>query len=233
VKGVEAFFFGSHERLFGMYHPPVIHPRGHGVVVCPPLFNEYYRSHFTLKRIATELARKGYDVLRFDYFGTGDSRGVIPSSPFDTWSRDIGDGIHEVRRLASCRQVSAITARFSASLALAWQHDLGKYICWDPVFDGREYLKQMNETHSASLAEHVKMSETERKLHKENDFLGTGISRASFERSLARFESQLDDENLSSLPGECVEVDSEAEWISAGLEMIYAHDVIKRVTDAL
>ena len=80
LKNVEGFFFGEKQQLFGMFHPSNGRPRDHAVVLCPPLFHEYFRAHFALKKIATDLASSGYDVVRFDYSGTGDSKGDLEAA---------------------------------------------------------------------------------------------------------------------------------------------------------
>lgn len=233
LRQVESFFFGKNKQLFGMYHPATVYPRRHGIVICPPLFHEYYRSHFTTKRIAVELACKGYDVLRFDYSGTGDSKGDIPPLPFDAWSRDIGDAITETGQLGNYKNLSVVTARFSAALALPWRQLISKYICWDPVLDRDRYLEQIDATNSKSLADHTSMSQDERRMHAENDFLGTGVLRTTIKQSLFQFTDRLNEEGQYSLPDDSVEVHSDVSWVTAATEMIYAHDVIKQVSDAM
>lgn len=233
MRHVESFFFGRDNQLFGMYHPAGASQRRHGIIICPPLFHEYYRSHFINKRIAVDMAAKGFDVLRFDYSGTGDSNGAIPLQPFETWSRDIGDAIAEVSQLGAYKSVSVIAGRFSASLALPWQQELSKYICWDPVLDYHEYLEQIDATNKATLSEHQSLSEKELSACTENDFLGTGVLRATIEQSLTEFMNRLDRESMSSLPDRSIEVYSDVDWVSSNLEQIYAHDVIKQVTSAM
>ncbi len=233
LRHAESFFFGRDKQLFGMYHPATGYPRRHGIVICPPLFHEYYRSHFTTKRIAVELAGKGYDVLRFDYSGTGDSKGAIPPLPFAAWSRDIGDAIAEVGQLGNYKSLSVFAARFSAALALPWKHLISKYICWDPVLDRNQYLEQIDAINNESLAEHATLSQEERREHAKNDFLGTGILRATLERSLLQFANRLDEEDQCSLPDDSIEVHSFFFNDTATTEMIYAHDVVKQVADAM
>jgi hypothetical protein len=230
---MDSLFFADDGRLFGIYHCATGYPQGHGVVVCPPLFHEYYRSHYTIKRIATELARKGFDVLRFDYSGTGDSKGSIPDRPFETWSRDIGEAISALRKLGSYSNVSVVAARFSASLALPWQGEFRNFICWDSVLDSRLYFEQIDATNNATLAEHGSMSEKERWIHAQNDFLSTGVPRATIEQDLTRFTMRIVEDRMSSLPQYAVEVNSATDWVSAKLTQIYGHDVIKRVVAAL
>lgn len=216
-----------------MYHPSINHSRGHGVALCPPLFHEYYRSHFSLKRVASELARKGYDVLRFDYSGTGDSKGSVPTEPFDIWSREIGEVIAELRRLGGYSRITIVAVRFSAALAVPWEKNLDGLVHWDPVFDHRRYLELLDATNNASLAEHLWMSDGIRRKFSESDFLGTGLPRATIARNLLQFSNQLENGPHCRSSDGAIVVQSEVDWVCAGLEMIYAHDVIKRIVDAM
>src|SRR5215217_413896 len=73
-------YFGSSQKpLYGVYHPPKSQPgrpvRTTGVVLCYPLGQEYMRAHRAFRQLATLLTKSGFPVLRFDYYGTGDSGG--------------------------------------------------------------------------------------------------------------------------------------------------------------
>jgi len=74
---METFYFGeSPKQLYGAYHPPRdFNDRKVAVVLCYPIINEYLRAHRAFVRLATQLATEGFHVLRFDYFGCGDSYG--------------------------------------------------------------------------------------------------------------------------------------------------------------
>ena len=63
------FYFGSSkEPLFGAYHPPMgMAAEEPAVLLCPPLGQEYQRTHWAMRRLADQLARTGVHVLRFDY----------------------------------------------------------------------------------------------------------------------------------------------------------------------
>ncbi|MBF0509187.1 MAG: hypothetical protein HQK57_09720, partial [Deltaproteobacteria bacterium] len=77
ISKIEPFYFGpSGNRLFGCYHKPQSDcHRGCGVVLCYPMGYEYMQSHRSYRRIADRLAGEGYPVLRFDFYGCGDSDG--------------------------------------------------------------------------------------------------------------------------------------------------------------
>ena len=72
---MKPLFFGeANRRLYGVYHPPA-KPSRHAVLLCYPGMQEYNAAHWMFRRLATSLSREGHHVLRFDYYGTGDSDG--------------------------------------------------------------------------------------------------------------------------------------------------------------
>ena len=74
---MEPFYFGKSPRaLFGVYHPPKAGmTRKTGVVLCYPMGHEYVYSHRAFLRLAMLLSSAGFHVLRFDFYGCGDSEG--------------------------------------------------------------------------------------------------------------------------------------------------------------
>lgn len=77
---VPLFFGEGRRRLFGVYDPAVSRigagpHRPRAIVFCPPWGPDYYVTHGVLRRLATNLSLAGHHVLRFDYFGVGDSAG--------------------------------------------------------------------------------------------------------------------------------------------------------------
>src|SRR5690606_39802076 len=87
---IEPFYFGADSRLFGIYHPADGPASGQAVLIAPPLLNESMRSHFALRQIALKLSATGHNVLRFDFSGTGNSRGSPADFRPADWIDDIG-----------------------------------------------------------------------------------------------------------------------------------------------
>jgi len=113
--------------------------------LCNPVGNEYYYSHQALRQLATRLARHGYQVLRFDYFGTGDSIGEEVEAAVERWMVDISEMIDEVKQLAHCEHVTVVGLRMGA--ALCWKvvqsrNDVKRVVLWEPVLDGKAQLEE-------------------------------------------------------------------------------------------
>lgn len=142
------FHFGPRERpLFGTYHPPTRRPiRAEGVVVCNPLGLEYMRTHRALHRLARNLADQGHHVLRFDYYGTGDSSGDGGEADLSVWSEDADYAVEELRAIAGVMRVTLVGVRLGAAVALglaATRTDIADTALWDPVVLGKRYLGEL------------------------------------------------------------------------------------------
>jgi uncharacterized protein len=142
------FFFGnSKEPLYGVYHPPRAQTaRPTAVVLCYPLWQEYMRAHRAFRQLAMLLSKAGFSVLRFDYFGTGDSAGESDAGDVSRWTHDISTAIDELKDTAGVSRVSLVGLRLGASLAAAVatvRKDLDRIILWDPVVGGKAYVEKM------------------------------------------------------------------------------------------
>ena len=140
------FFFGdSAEQLLGVYHPS--HSRStRGVVICHPWAREYLLAYPTLKLLAQRLAEAGWHVLRFDYFGTGDSAGDTRAGTTEHWVRDVHTAMEELGALADVREFALVGLRLGAvmaSRAAAKHQAVRRLVLWDPVADGRAYLAEL------------------------------------------------------------------------------------------
>jgi uncharacterized protein len=141
-------YFGNSERpLYGVYHPPRTRDaRSQGIVLCYPLGQEYMRAHRAFRQLAILLSKSGFPVLRFDYFGTGDSGGESDAGTFEQWLGDIGTAIDELKDNAGVERVALVGLRLGASLAArvqATRTDVSNVVLWDPIVIGTSYLAEL------------------------------------------------------------------------------------------
>lgn len=142
------FFGHGGRRLFGAYAPAPGRTAGNrAYVLCPPWGQEYLRSHRSLRQLATMLSAAGCNVLRFDYFGTGDSSGDMAQADLRGWVADIASAIEEVRDMSGATRVGLVGLRLGAtlaSIAAARQpRGIDSLVLWDPVVSGRDYLREL------------------------------------------------------------------------------------------
>jgi alpha/beta superfamily hydrolase len=153
---MQPLFFGPPDRrLFGIFHPP---PREAvqdcGVVFCQPLAHEFYNAHRSSGQLSSALAAGGLAVLRFDYYGTGDSPGDWTEASVARWLDDIGCAADEMRR-RGCGRLCLAGLRFGATLAALFSAERGPVdalVLLEPVANGKNYLRELEDLHSRMLA---------------------------------------------------------------------------------
>ncbi len=139
------FFGATDRRLYGVYHPPS-KGGGHAVLLCYPGIQEYNAAHWAFRRLAGMLSREGHHVLRFDYFGTGDSDGVVASATPGHWVEDVQEAAQELKDLSGSRDISLVGMRIGATmaaLASARGLETRQLILWEPVINGRAYVREL------------------------------------------------------------------------------------------
>ena len=133
------FHFGTHQRrLFGIYEPAHQNLRKQrAVLICYPMGNEQIFAYRTMRQLAARLARVGFHVLRFDYFGTGDSYGETGEGGIARWCEDIETAIEELRDVTGVTKVSLVGLRLGANLsarvAANRPQEISKLIVWEPL----------------------------------------------------------------------------------------------------
>lgn len=115
-----------------------------GIVCCDPFGEEKKCSHRALSETARRLADAQFDVLRFDYRGTGDSPGEFHEfTPMD-WKTDIVAAAEFMRRASECVTIGFLGLRLGGTLGLQVAAETGLFdfaLLWEPVVSGEQYLK--------------------------------------------------------------------------------------------
>lgn len=139
------YFFGTSDRpLFGVFIPTA-HSQPQAVLLCPPSGHEYMRAHWALLQLGDYLARAGFHVFRFDYYGLGDSGGSHAEATLGQWQADVAAAAEELLANTGLQRLSLIGLRLGA--ALAWKAaaalPVDTLVLWDPVVRGRDFLEEL------------------------------------------------------------------------------------------
>ena len=142
------FYFGTKQRrLFGAYTAARVAGSRRAVVICNPWGQEYLRSHRSMNRMAIQLASAGMHVLRFDYFGTGDSAGEMTDASIADWEEDTRTAIEELQATTDARKVHLIGMRLggwiAARVAASQAANIDSLVLWDPVVSGARYANEL------------------------------------------------------------------------------------------
>ncbi len=149
-------FFGRAPRsLFGVYHPPkAAQARATGVVLCYPFGQEYMRAHRAYRQMALLLSKAGFHVMRFDYYGTGDSSGDAVDASLTQWVEDARSAADELKETAEIKRVAFVGLRLGAAvaaLAAEGRDDVDQVALWDPAVTGAAYLAEITEQRTDSV----------------------------------------------------------------------------------
>ena len=201
---MSARFFGKSEQpLFGIFHPA----RGrsgsnNNVLICPPLGHEFVRTHWALRNLASKLSRKGMNVFRFDYRGTGDSSGEIEN--VTSLQQLVDDATSAAIELLETvnepnAKLSIIGLRMGGVIGALAANELSEdhvvadnVLCWDCPRDGATYLSELRSMHRRMVDLWSSKIETE------NSDSHEEILGFRFSRSVLNEIEQYQAENLPS-----------------------------------
>jgi exosortase A-associated hydrolase 2 len=141
----EAFFLdGAKGRLFGLFTPASGDLLG-AFLYLPPFAEEMNRCRNLVAKQARSFATLGYASLTLDFYGTGDSEGELADADWDIWLDDadraliwLETRVNRPVTLWGCR----LGALLAANLANRDPSRLSGLLLWQPVLDGKLFIKQ-------------------------------------------------------------------------------------------
>ena len=142
------YFGSSTRRLFGLFSPAERkRSPSRAAVLCHPWGREYEHAHRSMRMLDSTLSAAGFDVLRFDYYGSGDSNGEASEVTLAGWESDIVAAVEEIKDTTGTARVALVGLRLGATLAARvaarMRTCVRDLVLWDPVVFGDEYLDEM------------------------------------------------------------------------------------------
>ena len=125
-------------------HAPRTAARPVGLVLCHPSPYEYMRQRWVHRRASELAADAGFQVLRFDFLGTGDSAGALDSASFGQWLEDAALAIAELKEATGVQKIclgGSLLAATIAATAVERGLAVDHLLLVDPVFRGAEHLR--------------------------------------------------------------------------------------------
>jgi pimeloyl-ACP methyl ester carboxylesterase/acyl carrier protein len=156
VSNEQPYFFRSgNDSLYGVYYQAQTHSDlKRGVVICSPWGQEYIRTHRALHQLAVRLSDAGIPVLKFDYYGTGDSHGEDSDFAINRSVEDVATAIDQLRQRSGVDDVVLVGLRLGGTLAALAQAKYGSaahLALWDPIVNGNIYLDELAAWHKRNL----------------------------------------------------------------------------------
>ncbi len=133
----------ANHTILALHDPPVSGGEKSGIVICYPWTSEYFFCYGALRFLARRLSQSGHHVIRFDYYGCGDSGGVFTDGSVECWTHDAATVTDELQALSGMRTVTVLGVRAGALIAsrlAAERSDVDRIVLWDPIVDPAAYL---------------------------------------------------------------------------------------------
>jgi alpha-beta hydrolase superfamily lysophospholipase len=186
---MKPIFFGNvAQQLYGVYHPARGGNRRHtGVLLCYPHVTEYNFVHRAYRQLSLQLSSEGFDVLRFDYFGTGDSAGETDDGSVEQWLADIKTAAEELRDIARVTHLSLVGKQLGGILAVRAalpELRIRDLVLWDPILKGSDFIADLEEAHDRHCLARLQSSS-------DGEATGNELLGFPFPQSLRREISQL------------------------------------------
>ncbi len=118
-----------------------------GIVLCPAFGHENTVAHRGWRELAEGLASKGFNVLRFDYPGTGDSIGSeTDPNRLMAWNESVTAAASCLRSLSTSSEIILVGLKLGGTLALlasASIEGVSGVVCLAPILSGKTYIREL------------------------------------------------------------------------------------------
>ena len=151
---MESFFFANQELYGRLHKPPANHTVRGAVLMCNPVFMEANNIQWGYRRLANCLSDAGYAVLRFDYFGCGNSWGEDDEGGVERWQKDINIAATKLTELTGLANIDVIGFRFGCTLASGLTSvPVNKFVLWEPTIDSADYVRYIDAKYDHTISE--------------------------------------------------------------------------------
>jgi len=228
---------GKAGQIFCVYDPPQgSSARDSIVVLCHPHGQEYFYAFRAYRTLATGLAKRGFHVFRFDYFGTGDSAGDADQVSLHQWISDVVAVVDEARGLLGHLSVSLVGLRLGgtlAGIAASQCREVDRLALWQPVINGTKYVATLQAHHQEWLQTRMTAWSQAQLLPADDELLGS-----RFTQSLRTDLERTDLGSLTECPADNVLIvnqddDGECGYLAERLRKLGAGVELKRVEDQM
>jgi exosortase A-associated hydrolase 2 len=150
------FLDGKAGRVFTLLFPALREARGN-IVFCPAFGEEVNRTRHLVAEQARRFCSNGYNCLLLDYYGTGDSEGVLNDAKWDVWCSDIELVARWLADKFDDLPLTLWGMRLGCLLgAEVLSRDTLKpdgILFWQPVLDGKKYSTELLRQRMAHIVE--------------------------------------------------------------------------------
>ncbi len=143
-------------RLYSVHYQSRSVRKEHAILFAHSLGHEYVRAHRNLQQLAVALCGRGFDVVRFDYMGTGDSDGLSEEVNAETMGSDLLNVRQYIIDQTNTKRVSLVGLRLGATVATHFREAFQYMVLWDPVPSGKSFLELLDRFHRYALTSEIR-----------------------------------------------------------------------------
>lgn len=151
IPAPQPAFINLHGRqIYTVLQRPAAHnDNGRGILLVPPVGNEQRRTQRPFRSLMQNLSRQGYTLMRFDWYGTGNSTGTtVGVNSLQPWIDDVQDVAQSLAgHVGSIDVVALRLGALMATCADTTALPIRQTYLWDPVLSGGDWLQSMQQLH--------------------------------------------------------------------------------------
>ena len=147
AAGQPFYFEAVSSTCLAWFHAAQGQPRGISVLMCRAIGYEALCAYGAYLHISQALAQAGFDVLRFDYPGTGDASGSdAEGDRVPDWTAGIRTAAQTLTQITGHSRLALFGLRLGAQLALQAAAQMGgveRIVLWAPCKSGRAFTREL------------------------------------------------------------------------------------------
>ena len=136
----------GNKHLFAVVHAPKKSKTKKGIIFVHPYAEEKQRVDRILVGLARRLCSKGWFVMRFDFFGCGDSEGNFEELSKESQLSDLQNVKKYFVEAAGAEEVCLFGVRLGANIAIQYagvDNNITNVILWSPLINGADYAETL------------------------------------------------------------------------------------------
>ena len=147
AAGQPFYFEAGGSTCLAWFHAAQGQPRNISVLMCQAIGYEAMCAYGAYRQISQALAQAGFDVLRFDYPGTGDASGSdADGDRVPDWTAGIRAAAQTLTQITGHSRLALFGLRLGAQLALQAAAQMGgveRIVLWAPCKSGRAFTREL------------------------------------------------------------------------------------------
>ena len=136
----------DNKHIFAVIHTPEKTTKKKGIIFVHPYAEEKQRVDRILVGFARRLCSKGWFVMRFDFYGCGDSEGNFEELSNETQISDLQNVKNHFVKATGVEEVCLFGVRLGANIAIQYagmDNNITNIILWSPMLNGVGYAETL------------------------------------------------------------------------------------------